>query len=121
MKLWGHVKTEAGGVEDESFSSKLNINPVHRLMNWKWQGSEPGNVLTVRPCSTVPLTCRTNRISDLSFSFILRFPAGAGNFSLHHRIQNGSGAHPASYPMGTRGSFPAGKAAGPWSWQPTSI
>jgi hypothetical protein len=37
----------------------------------------------------------------------VRFPAGAGNFSLR-RIQNGSGA----YPMGTRGSFPGGKAAG---------
>jgi hypothetical protein len=42
----------------------------------------------------------------------VRVPAGAGNFSLHHRVQNGSGAHPASYPMGTRGSFPGGKAAG---------
>jgi hypothetical protein len=42
----------------------------------------------------------------------VRFPAGAGNFSLHHCVQNGSGAHPASYPMGTRGSFPGGKAAG---------
>jgi hypothetical protein len=42
----------------------------------------------------------------------VRFLAGAGNFSLHHRVQNGSGAHPASYPMGTRGSFPGGKAAG---------
>jgi hypothetical protein len=41
-----------------------------------------------------------------------RFPAGAGNFSLHHRVQNGSGAHPASYPTGTRGSFLGGKAAG---------
>jgi hypothetical protein len=41
----------------------------------------------------------------------VRFPAGTGNFSLHHRIQNGSGAHPASYPMGTRGSFPEGKVA----------
>jgi hypothetical protein len=40
------------------------------------------------------------------------FPAGAGNFSLHHRVQNGSEAHPASYPMGTRGGFPGGKAAG---------
>jgi hypothetical protein len=40
----------------------------------------------------------------------VRFPAGAVNFS-HHRVQNGSGAHPASYPMGTRGSFPGGKAA----------
>jgi hypothetical protein len=42
----------------------------------------------------------------------VRFPAGAGDFSLHHRFQNGSGAHPASYPMGTRGSFPGGKAVG---------
>jgi hypothetical protein len=42
----------------------------------------------------------------------VRFPAGAGNFSLHHCVQNGSGAHPASYPMGTRDSFPGGKAAG---------
>jgi hypothetical protein len=40
------------------------------------------------------------------------FPAVAGNFSLHHRVQNGSGAHPASYPRGTRGSLPGGKAAG---------
>jgi hypothetical protein len=42
----------------------------------------------------------------------VRFPAGAGNFSLHQRVQNGSGAHPASYPMDTRCSFPGGKAAG---------
>jgi hypothetical protein len=34
-----------------------------------------------------------------------RIPAGAGNFSLH-RFQTGPGAHPASYPLGTRGSFP---------------
>jgi hypothetical protein len=39
-----------------------------------------------------------------------RFPDGAGNFSLHHRVQNDSGAHPASYPMDTRGSFPGGEA-----------
>jgi hypothetical protein len=42
----------------------------------------------------------------------VRFPAWAGNFSLHHRVQNGSGSHPASYPMGTRTSFPQFKAAG---------
>jgi hypothetical protein len=35
----------------------------------------------------------------------VRFPAGAGNFSLHHRVQNGSGAQPASYPMTTGGLF----------------
>jgi hypothetical protein len=42
----------------------------------------------------------------------VQFPPGAGNFSLHHHVQNGSVAHSASYPMGTRGSFPGGKAAG---------
>jgi hypothetical protein len=47
--------------------------------------------------------------------------AGAGNFSLHHRVQTGSGAHPVSYPMGRRGSLPGGKAAGAWSWPLTSI
>jgi hypothetical protein len=35
---------------------------------------------------------------------MFRFPVGAGNFSLHHRVQTGSGAQPA-YPVGTRGSF----------------
>jgi hypothetical protein len=38
----------------------------------------------------------------------VRFPMGFGNFSLHHRIQNGSGSHPASYPRDTRGSSPGG-------------
>jgi len=42
----------------------------------------------------------------------VRLPAAAGNYSLHHRVQNGSGAHPTSYPVGTRGSFPGGYAAG---------
>jgi hypothetical protein len=32
----------------------------------------------------------------------VRFPAGAANFSLHHRVQNNSGAHPASYPLCNR-------------------
>jgi hypothetical protein len=42
----------------------------------------------------------------------VRFLAGSGNFSLHYRVQNGSETHPASYPMGTRSSFPWDKAAG---------
>jgi hypothetical protein len=41
----------------------------------------------------------------------VQFLAGAGNCTLHHCVQNGSGAHPASYLMGTRGSFPGSKAA----------
>jgi len=30
----------------------------------------------------------------------------------YHRVQAGSGAHPAPYPMGTGGSFPGIKYAG---------
>jgi hypothetical protein len=52
---------------------------------------------------------------------VVRFPARAGNFSLHHHVQTGSGNHPVSYPMGIRGSFSRGKAAGTWSWPLTSI
>jgi hypothetical protein len=29
-----------------------------------------------------------------------------------HRVQNGSGTHPASYPVGTRGHFPGIKRPG---------
>jgi hypothetical protein len=42
----------------------------------------------------------------------VQFRMRAGNFSCPHCVQNSSGAHPASYSMGTRGSFPRGKAAG---------
>jgi hypothetical protein len=42
------------------------------------------------------------------WGFRVRFPAGAGNFSLHHRVQNGSWFHPASYPICTKDSFPGG-------------
>jgi hypothetical protein len=39
----------------------------------------------------------------------VRFPAGAGNFSLHHRVQNGSGDRLVYYPVGTGGSSPGVK------------
>jgi hypothetical protein len=39
-----------------------------------------------------------------------------GNFSLHHSVQTGSGAHPASYPMGIQGSYLGSKAAGAWKY-----
>jgi hypothetical protein len=42
----------------------------------------------------------------------VRFPVAVRNFSLRHRVQTGSEAHSASYPMGTGGSFPEGKVAG---------
>jgi hypothetical protein len=39
----------------------------------------------------------------------VRSPTGA-NFSSSPCVQTGSGVHPASYPMGTGGSVPRGKA-----------
>jgi hypothetical protein len=43
--------------------------------------------------------------------FGVRVSTGVENFSLHHRVQTGSGAHKDSHPMGTRGSFLR------WKWQ----
>jgi hypothetical protein len=42
------------------------------------------------------------------------------NFSLQHRVQNGSEARPASYPMGIRGSFPGSSAKVKNAWKYTS-
>jgi hypothetical protein len=42
----------------------------------------------------------------------VRVPTGDGYFSLHYRVQIGSGVRPASYPMDTRGSFPGDKVLG---------
>jgi len=39
------------------------------------------------------------RLDDRDYR--VRFPEGAGNFSLHHSVQTGSGTHLDSYPMGT--------------------
>jgi hypothetical protein len=50
-----------------------------------------------------------------------RLSAEAENFSFFHRVQTGSEARPASYPMGTGGSFPGSKAAGASSWPLTSF
>jgi hypothetical protein len=51
----------------------------------------------------------------------VRVPTKAGIFSLHHRVQTGSEAHQASFPMGNMGSFHGGKASGVWSWPLASI
>jgi hypothetical protein len=40
----------------------------------------------------------------------VRSPTGAEDFSSSPCVQTGSGTHPASYPMGTGGTFPGGKA-----------
>jgi hypothetical protein len=40
----------------------------------------------------------------------IRSPTGAEDFSSSPCVQTGCGAYPASYPMGTGGRFPRGKA-----------
>jgi hypothetical protein len=44
----------------------------------------------------------------------VRSPAEAKNFSSILCVQTGSGAHPASCPMGTGDPFPGGKARPGW-------
>jgi hypothetical protein len=39
-------------------------------------------------------------------------PVPVGSEGFLHIVETGSGAHPASYPMGTGGSFPGGKPTG---------
>jgi hypothetical protein len=53
--------------------------------------------------------CRVGLRAGLSE---IRVPVGARDF-FHHRVHTDTGAHPGSYPMGIRGSFPGGKAAEP--------
>jgi hypothetical protein len=63
---------------------------------------------SLQPC---PFRIQWNLVSFTPYrGSRVQFPAGAGNFSLHHCIQNSSGAHPASYPVGTRDFLPGGEA-----------
>jgi len=62
--------------------------------------------------------------SDLPSLYTSRYAALCGCLlrSIHLTwLQTGSGAHTASYTMGTRGSFLSSKVAGAWSWPLTSI
>jgi hypothetical protein len=80
-----------------------------------------GGLVSIGFCSKGPFKSRALQSRDSSVGialgygqddrgFSVLFPAEAGNFSLHHPVQNGSEAHPASYPVRTRGSLPGGKA-----------
>jgi hypothetical protein len=78
---------------------------------------------TLAPGNKIEMNVRIRKSRDSSVGialgyglddrgFRVPFPAGARNFSLHHRVQTGSGVRPPSYPVGTKGSFPGGKVAG---------
>jgi hypothetical protein len=70
-------------------------------------------------CSVIVLY----RNQDCSFSIAVgygldaqgigvQFPIRARDFSFLHGVQTRTGAHPASYKMGTRGFSPGGKVVG---------
>jgi hypothetical protein len=59
-----------------------------------------------RSCFYQSHNFKTPRATSWTDGFL--FPAGARDFSLFHNVQTGSGAHPASYPVGTRGPLSPG-------------
>jgi hypothetical protein len=84
----------------------------------------PGHHTGVKHNTTIEISFHNIKATDYGLddrSSRVWFPAADGNFSLHHNVQNGSRAHPDSYPMGTGGSFPGDKATGAWSWPLTSM
>jgi hypothetical protein len=107
---------EEGGTRRNDFPRSTMITQrtagMKRQLTWKQIRSLYGRDSSFCRALGYELENRGSRV---------RFPAAVGNFSLHHRIQNGSGFHSASYPMGTRGSFVGGNAARAWSWPLTSI
>jgi hypothetical protein len=56
------------------------------------------------------LGCSVSIVSDYGLDNQGSIPTEAEDFSSNLWVQTGSEAHPASYTMGTRGSFPRGKA-----------
>jgi len=58
----------------------------------------------------VRLGARNDNVLDGRCSIPCR--GNDGTFPLSDRVQTGSGAHSASYPTGTEGTFPGDKAAG---------
>jgi hypothetical protein len=95
------------------------VNPVHNLLSYFFK-IQSVIIFPYMPRSEVRIPQWYTIGLQAGWS-VVQVPAGAGNFSLHHRVQTDSEAHPASYPVGKRGCFPRGKAAGAWSWPLTSI
>jgi hypothetical protein len=111
-----------------SFGSFVTSFPLFLLLIF----SLPYLLLTLLPLFYLfyLIFLRSNIFTSLLMPFLLSvlhyacfsFPTSLPPCSIHDFIpsasffsfpvQNGSGAHPASYPMGTRGSFSGGKAVG---------
>jgi hypothetical protein len=75
---------------------------VNRISESKYQNLHPSPYYLMSRDSSVGIALGYGLDSRGSR---VRFSARAGNFSLHHRVLNYSGAHIASYPVDTWGSF----------------
>jgi hypothetical protein len=76
-------------------------------------------LLAVTSCTRLYWTCSENVTQMPRIAQSLKLLHGQ-HYSPLNSVQTGSGAHPASYPLGTRVSFTGSKAAGAWSWPLTS-
>jgi hypothetical protein len=92
----------------ESWMEQLSL--FHQLLHtFPWESTESGAffyhlftiILTLMSCDSSVNVALGYGLDDGGSG--VQFPVRAGRFSLHHHVHNGSRAHPASYPMGTRG------------------
>jgi hypothetical protein len=86
--------------------AQVRVSLRHRVLTGSWL------LIDVKGSFLAQLVFLGSQDSSVSIVTGVRFPAGVGIFSLHHRVQTGSGVNPDFYPMGTGFSYPGGKAAG---------
>jgi hypothetical protein len=102
-------------------------NPPKFLPAERPSASQEG-LCSVELLSVITFCCKNMRSRDslvgISTDYGLDgrgpIPLHGQSLSLPHSVQSCSRTHPASYPVGTWGSFPMGKAARAWSWHPSS-
>jgi hypothetical protein len=86
--------------DTHELNAHMNCNrTIHKYLH--------NNILNVEPGSSVSAVSGYG-LDDRAIK--VRSPAGAKNFSSILCVQTGSGAHPASCPMGTGGPFSRAKA-----------
>jgi hypothetical protein len=95
-------RTSSGSARSMDISRDLLCLMLPCLEVLRWADHPPKGPLNVlrfvSPELILNLMINWNTILpyDLMMTARVRFPAGAGNFSLHHHVQNGFGAHPDS-------------------------